>query len=124
MKCLGCLAAVAALGLLVTLGQVPAQAGWFGLGDSSKPGVAKEKKLPAKDKKAPSSRSKAPAQSSAKKASGGSAGWFGGLFASKKPAPTKKAAGPISSGSSQKPKQNKESSSPLASLFGKKPSPR
>ena len=127
MKCHGFLAAVAALGFLVALGQVPAQAGWFGLGDSSKPGAAKEKKekkLPAKDKKAASSRSKASAQSSGKKANGGSSSWLGGLFASKRAAPTKKAAGPVSSGSSQKPKQDKESSSPLASLFGKKASPQ
>ena len=123
MKRLGRLVALAAIGLLMGFGQVPAQAGWFGLGDSSKPAAAKEKKLPAKDKKAPSSKSKAGAQSTAKKASGGSAGWFGGLFASKKPAP-KKVATPASSASTHVPKQNKESSSPLASLFGKKPSPR
>jgi hypothetical protein len=124
MKCHGFLAAVAALGFLVAVGQMPAQAGWLGLGDSSKPGAAKEKKLPAKEKKAASSRSKATAESSGKKANGGSSSWLGGLFASKKPALTKKATGQVSSGASQDSRQNKESSSPLASLFGKKSPPR
>lgn len=124
MKGFGCIAAIAALGLLVGVRPVPAHAGWFGLGESSKPSTAKEKKLPPKDTKTSFSKSKASVQPSAKKPSGGGSGWFGGLFGSKKSHPTKKAAGPAYSGTAQVPKQNKEGSSPLASLFGKKPSPR
>ncbi len=114
------LVAVAALGLSVALGQLPARAGWLGLGDSSSQSTTKEKKSPAKQKKASSSWSKASASSASKKGSGGGSSWFGGLFSSKKPAPTKKVPGPASSGASKGPKQDKESSSPLASLFGKK----